>query len=53
MCNSLITKGAILSKGDWGADDFCDPGEYAIGFQVGLLLLTYVALSESNRWISF
>ena len=23
------------SLGDWGADDFCDPGEYAIGFQVG------------------
>ena len=20
--------------GDWGEDDFCDPGEYAIGFQV-------------------
>ena len=38
MCEYLITKpkGAIL-KGDWGADDFCDPGEYAIGFQVGLL----------------
>ena len=36
MCKYLITKGAIL-KGDWGADDFCDPGEYAIGFQVGLI----------------
>ena len=20
--------------GEWGEDDFCDPGEYAIGFQV-------------------
>jgi len=24
----------ITQKGDWGADDFCDPGEYAIGFQL-------------------
>ena len=35
MCKYLSTKGTIL-KGDWGADDFCDPGEYAIGFQVSL-----------------
>ena len=24
----------IQCTGEWGEDDFCDPGEYAIGFQV-------------------
>ena len=29
--------------GDWGEDDFCDPGEYAIGFQVNFqkIILTH------------
>jgi len=36
----------ITQKGDWGEDDFCDPGEYAIGFQ---LYVAEICNARCNR----